>query len=67
MIGSEKRVYFEDPDVVARLAELRYEVKFSTAGSRQIVTGIDIDAQDFVFPSSALRNQLGDLPGLDND
>lgn len=53
VIGSEKRAYFEDPDVVARLAELGYEVKFSTAGSRQIATGIDIAAQDFVFPSSA--------------
>ena len=53
VIGSEKRGYFEDPDVVARLEELGYQVSFSTAGSREIATGIDIEAQDFVFPSSA--------------
>ena len=53
VIGSEKRAYFEDPEVVARLAELGYEVQVTTAGSRQIATGTDIAAQDFVFPSSA--------------
>lgn len=53
VIGSEKRGYFEDPDVVARLADLGYEVHVTTAGSRQIANGIDIAAQDFVFPSSA--------------
>lgn len=53
VIGSEKRDFFEDPDVVARLAELGYTVEVSTAGSRKIATGIDIAAYDFVFPSSA--------------
>lgn len=53
VIGSEKRDYFEDPDVKARLAELGYSVTFTTAGSRQIATETDIAAQDFVFPSSA--------------
>ena len=53
VIGSEKRKYFEDPDVIARLEELGYRVSISTAGSRQIATGTDIAAQDFVFPSSA--------------
>lgn len=53
VIGSEKRGYFEDPDVVARLAELGYRVEFSTAGSRSIATGTDLAAEDFVFPSSA--------------
>ena len=38
IIGSEKRDYFEDPEVKSRLAELGYTVKFSTAGSRQIAT-----------------------------
>lgn len=57
VIGSEKRGYFEDPDVVKRLEELGYRVSFSTAGSRQIATGIDIAAQDFVFPSSAPATQ----------
>lgn len=53
VIGSEKKGYFEDPDVVSRLAELGYRVDFSTAGSRKIATGTDLSAQDFVFPSSA--------------
>lgn len=53
VIGSEKRDFFEDPDVIARLAELGYSVDVSTAGSRKIATGIDIEAYDFVFPSSA--------------
>lgn len=52
IIGSEKRDYFEDPEVKSRLAELGYTVKFSTAGSRQIATNTDLDKQDFVFPSS---------------
>lgn len=53
VIGSEKRGYFEDPDVAARLAELGYRVEFSTAGSRSIATNTDLAAEDFVFPSSA--------------
>lgn len=53
VIGSEKRSYFEDPEVIARLEELGYQVSFSTAGSREIATGTDLEAQDFVFPSSA--------------
>lgn len=52
VIGSEKRDYFEDPEVKDRLAELGYSVQFSTAGSRQIATKTDLDKQDFVFPSS---------------
>lgn len=57
VIGSEKRAYFEDPDVVARLEELGYSVSVTTAGSRQIATTTDIAEQDFVFPSSAPATQ----------
>ena len=57
VIGSEKRAYFEDPDVVARLEELGYSVSVTTAGSRQIATTTDITEQDFVFPSSAPATQ----------
>ena len=57
VIGSEKRAYFEDPDVVARLEELGYRVSVTTAGSRQIATTTDIAEQDFVFPSSAPATQ----------
>ena len=57
VIGSEKRAYFEDPEVVARLEELGYSVSVTTAGSRQIATTTDIAEQDFVFPSSAPATQ----------
>ena len=57
VIGSEKRAYFEDPDVVTRLEELGYRVSVTTAGSRQIATTTDIAEQDFVFPSSAPATQ----------
>ena len=57
VIGSEKRAYFEDPDVVARLGELGDRVSVTTAGSRQIATTTDIAEQDFVFPSSAPATQ----------
>lgn len=53
IVGSEKRPYFEDPEVKERLRELGYEVNFTTAGSREIATRSDIGAHDFVFPSSA--------------
>lgn len=52
VIGSEKRDYFEDPEVKERLEKLGYTVEFSTAGSRQIATSTDLEKQDFVFPSS---------------
>lgn len=57
VIGSEKREYFEDPEVVDRLAELGFTVKVSTAGSRRIATETNLDEQDFVFPSSAPATQ----------
>lgn len=53
VIGSEKRAFFEDPEVSDRLARLGYTVKVSTAGSRRIATDIDLSQHDFVFPSSA--------------
>ena len=57
VIGSEKRAYFEDPDVVTRLEELGYRVSVTTAGSRQIATTTDIAEQVFVLPSSAPATQ----------
>ncbi|WIM68772.1 hypothetical protein QP027_05135 [Corynebacterium breve] len=53
VIGSEKREYFEDPNVVKRLKQLGYEVNFTTAGSRKIAEQIDVTELDFAFPSSA--------------
>lgn len=53
IIGSEKREFFEDPDVAARLGELGFTVSFTTAGSRRIANEVDLSSQDFVFPSSA--------------
>ncbi|MFC7331183.1 hypothetical protein [Marinactinospora rubrisoli] len=52
VIGSEKEPYFEHPDVVARFAELGYEVVVETAGSRAIATSADLSGVDFAFPSS---------------
>ena len=57
VIGSEKREYFEDPAVVDRLRELGYTVSVNTAGSRRIATEVDLDQQDFVFPSSSPATQ----------
>lgn len=52
VVGSEKREYFEDPEVAKRLDELGFKVSITTAGSRRIATEVDLSAQDFVFPSS---------------
>ncbi|WP_427885069.1 three-helix bundle dimerization domain-containing protein [Kribbella sp. GL6] len=53
VIGSEKRAYFEDPDVKAALAKHGFEVKVDTAGSREIATSVDLSKYDFAFPSSS--------------
>ena len=53
VIGSEKRPFFEDPEVRAVFAEHGYDVQVTTAGSRQIATSVDLTDVDFVFPSSA--------------
>lgn len=57
VIGSEKREYFEDPEVVRRLLELGYNVEVTTAGSRRIATEVDLEKEDFVFPSSSPATQ----------
>ncbi|MDA2806648.1 hypothetical protein [Nocardiopsis suaedae] len=51
VIGSEKAPFFADPDVVARLADLGYEVEVRTRGSRSIARS-DLDGADFGFPGS---------------
>jgi len=53
VIGSEKKPFFEDPEVKAIFAEEGLEVDVVTAGSRQIATSVDLTDVDFVFPSSA--------------
>jgi len=54
VIGSEKRPFFEDPQVQAIFADNGYEVSIETAGSRQIATEALAEASyDFAFPSSA--------------
>ncbi|WP_350278551.1 hypothetical protein [Kribbella sp. HUAS MG21] len=53
VIGSEKRAFFEDPDVRAALAKHGLEVTVDTAGSREIATSVDLGKYDFAFPSSA--------------
>lgn len=53
VIGSEKKPFFEDPEVKAIFAESGFDVQITTAGSRQIATTVDLTNVDFVFPSSA--------------
>jgi hypothetical protein len=53
VIGSEKKAFFDDPDVKAIFAKNGLDVQVTTAGSRQIATSVDLDGVDFVFPSSA--------------
>ncbi len=53
VIGSEKKPFFEDPEVKAIFAENGLDVQIVTAGSRQIATTVDLTGVDFVFPSSA--------------
>jgi hypothetical protein len=54
VIGSEKRAFFNDPDVQAALAEHGLAVKVDTAGSREIATSVDLKNYDFAFPSSTV-------------
>lgn len=54
VIGSEKRAFFEDPEVKAALAKHGFEVKVDTAGSREIATSVDLSKYDFAFPSSTV-------------
>ncbi|MFF0269252.1 three-helix bundle dimerization domain-containing protein [Kribbella sp. NPDC004536] len=53
VIGSEKRAFFEDPDVKAVLAKHGFAVNVDTAGSREIATSVDLSKYDFAFPSSS--------------
>ncbi|WP_285773849.1 hypothetical protein [Microtetraspora sp. NBRC 13810] len=53
VVGSEKRAFFDDPEVRAALARQGVRVEVQPAGSRQIATSVDLDRYDFAFPSSA--------------
>jgi hypothetical protein len=53
VIGSEKKPFFDDPEVKKIFAESGFDVEVVTAGSRQIATSVDLTNVDFVFPSSA--------------
>jgi hypothetical protein len=53
VIGSEKKPFFDDPEVKAVFARHGLDVQVRTAGSRQIATSVDLTGVDFVFPSSA--------------
>ncbi|SEH01890.1 hypothetical protein SAMN05444920_122141 [Nonomuraea solani] len=52
VIGSEKKPFFDDPKVQAVFARHGLRVEVDTAGSRQIVTGVDLSRYAFAFPSS---------------
>ncbi|ANE03935.1 hypothetical protein [Corynebacterium crudilactis] len=53
VIGSEKKEFFDDPEVQEAFAAHGFEVKVDTAGSRRIATDVNLSAYDFAFPSSA--------------
>lgn len=53
VIGSEKKAFFDDERVKAKLAEHGLNVVHTSAGSRQIATLPDLTTNDFAFPSSA--------------
>ncbi|WP_329487192.1 hypothetical protein OG618_11170 [Kitasatospora sp. NBC_01246] len=62
VIGSEKRDFFKDPDVVAALAEQGLKVDVQTTGS-WLMSESDLGRLDFAFPASlspaeAIRRQL---------
>ncbi|GII58835.1 hypothetical protein Pth03_72240 [Planotetraspora thailandica] len=52
VIGSEKKPFFDDPQVKAAFAKHGLQVEVDTAGSRQIATSVDLGKYDFAFPSS---------------
>jgi hypothetical protein len=53
VIGSEKKPFFDDPQVKRILRAHGLDVQVTTAGSRQIATSVDLKQYDFAFPSSA--------------
>ena len=53
VIGSEKKEFFNDPEVQAVFASHGLVVDVDTAGSREIASLPDLQSYDFAFPSSA--------------
>ncbi|PXF32752.1 hypothetical protein WH50_02890 [Pokkaliibacter plantistimulans] len=51
LTGSEKLPFFQDPQVIAVLAQHGLVVDARQAGSRQIATHPDLDKVDFAFPA----------------
>jgi hypothetical protein len=64
MIGSEKREFFRDPEVVAALAEHGFEVRVDEVGS-WAMENRDLAEYDFAFPaSSGPANAMAERAGL---
>lgn len=55
VIGSEKKSFFNNPEVKERFATLGYVVEVDTAGSREIANpeAVNLGEYDFAFPSSS--------------
>lgn len=51
VVGSEKEDFFKDPALVAYLKTKGLAVEVTTAGSRQIANGFDLQGLDFAFPA----------------
>ena len=58
VIGSEKKAFFEDPQVLKAFAAKGVKVEVQPAGSREIATSVDLGKYDFAFPSSAPAGEL---------
>ncbi|WP_155354217.1 hypothetical protein [Acrocarpospora macrocephala] len=52
VIGSEKKPFFDDPEVKAAFARHGLRVEVDTAGSREIASSVDLSGYAFAFPSS---------------
>ncbi len=57
VIGSEKKPFFDDPEVKAAFAKHGLQVEVDTAGSREIATSVDLGTYAFAFLSSGARRR----------
>jgi hypothetical protein len=51
LIGSEKKAYLTDPNVLAILRKNGIDLQVKTSGSREMTTRTDLGNYDFVFPA----------------
>lgn len=57
VVGSEKKPFFEDPEVQAVFKKHGYEIKVDTSGSWEMSDKDGLESYDFAFPSSDISAQ----------